>query len=133
MKSSVFMKVIVLAIFATMITPSSFSETKKKNSNKNKQAVFVIYMNENKTDTYNDITCLTTIEGENSGMTSYSVDRYEGTKKSLMAMEFGSYLIEGSKITFKAGKYNFVGELMEDKIVIDGKEYIKQPTQASNK
>ena len=128
MKSSTVKKIAIFTILFTIFLSGSFAEAKKKKANKN--PTFIVYMNEDKTDTYSDYACFSIIEGESSGMTSYTVDRYEGSSQALMVMEFGSYTIEGSKITIKAGKYEFVGEMTDDKIIIDGKEYLKQETKS---
>lgn len=123
---------IVAIIISTLLVFLSCASTQNSNgvqSNNNKKAQVVVYLLDTKTPEYEDVACLSILEGQTSGMTSYTVDRYQGDKQMLMVMEFGNYTIEGDQITFVAGKYNFKGTIVEDKIIIDGKEYIKQNTK----
>ena len=82
---------------------------------------------------HTDYACLSINKGVLSGMTSYTVDRNSGTTQSLMVMEFGQYKIDGTTVTFKTENRTLVGTISDGKIVIDGDEYILQPTAKQSK
>lgn len=56
-----------------------------------------------------------------SSFVIYSVDRDD----ALIMMEMGSYLITDGVIVINAGKFQAVGTITDEKIVINGKEFIR--------
>ena len=92
-------------------------------------ADLVVYMLVTKTPDYTDFASLSVYKGRLTGPTSYTVDRSTKKAEMLMEMDFGRYTIEGTQITIKTDKHQFVGEISDDKIVIEGQEYLKQKTK----
>ncbi|MCL2185259.1 MAG: hypothetical protein FWB86_05315 [Treponema sp.] len=56
-----------------------------------------------------------------SSLAIYSVDR----NNALIEMEIGTYSIVDGVITINAGKFQAVGTITDEKIVIDDKEYLR--------
>lgn len=114
--------VLGFVFFASCATPPS----NQGGSNTVEKQEIMVYVLTTETPDYQDVACLSIMKGQMTGMTSYTVDRYTKTTQSLMIMEFGKYTIEGNSITLSTDKHAFNGIITDDKITIDGKDYVLQ-------
>ncbi|MFH1232211.1 MAG: hypothetical protein V1709_12025 [Planctomycetota bacterium] len=123
-----FIKLVLCVLVSLFICVSCVSSPSGTTSTSNQakpvqKQEFLIFMNTTETPEHKDVASISIEKGKNNGMASYIVDRYTGTKQILLVMEFGKYSIVDGVITIVAGKYNFTGQISEDKIIINDVVY----------
>jgi hypothetical protein len=87
---------------------------------------FDVYILDIKTAEKEDVHAIAIEKNKPEGMASYTHDRYEGNASILVKMDFGTYKIEGNKITFisKGFPEPVIGEIKADRIIIGTDEFI---------
>jgi hypothetical protein len=86
----------------------------------------ITYLNETEIDGVIEYSSFSITRNFDSGPITFIVDRFDGIKHKLVINEFGFYSIKGKTIRIKTTNYDLVGEIIDNKIIIEGKEYIKQ-------
>jgi len=108
-------KLKVLMFFSmVLIFTSCFSSPPK-----NDTSDIVVYFYKNPTTEYLELESIG--YNRNSNYVMYSIDRDE----ALIMMEIGTYTIKDGIITINAGKFQAVGIITDEKIVIDDKEFFR--------
>jgi hypothetical protein len=112
MKKNCFLIFILAAIiFASCTSTSSGARSSKKDTR--------LYVYTNPSTEYNEREIISF--SLTSDLVIFSVNRDE----SLMMMEIGTYSVTDGIITINAGKFQARGTITEEKIVIEGKEFLR--------
>jgi hypothetical protein len=106
---------LISSCFSTPSSPSR-PETAKQET--------MVYMFIHETDDYKDYESIAI--AKDSYMVSYTItiDRITPTKQILITLEMGRYTISGDGIEIITDKSHFNGTLLDDKILINEKEYV---------
>lgn len=114
-----------LFFFILLVSIITFYEVSAEERNQ-KFITMITYLNETEIDGAIEYSSFSITRNFDSGPITFIVDRFDGVNHKLVINEFGFYSIKGKTIRIKTTNYDLVGEIIDNKIIIEGKEYLKQ-------